>query len=275
MRAANGLITFPNVIQGTPEWFDQRRGIVTASVVGNLISTRRLSAVDYDCPACGAPADDPCIGKRTPTPIKTMHTERADVARNSTTGTVFETASNDRSQSLTLALVAERINGWTEESYVSDDMLRGIEDEPRARDKYAEHFAPVDEVGFLARDDFGFRIGYSPDGLVGDDGLIEIKSRRPKTQVETVLAGHPPAENMAQLQCGLLVTGRKWLDYVSYAGGMHLYVKRVYPDQRWFDAIVKAVRAFEANAAEMVRLYEESVVGLPMTERVTELEIAI
>ena len=275
MKATTGLTTFPDVIQGTPEWFDQRRGIVTASVVGNLITTRKLSAIDYDCPTCGAPADGPCIGKRVPTPIKTMHPERADVARNSTTGTVFETASNDKSHALTLSLVAERINGWTEESYVSDDMLRGIEDEPRARDKYSEHFAPVTETGFMVRDDLGCKIGYSPDGLVGDDGLIECKSRRPKKQVETVLSGHPPAENMPQLQCGLLVSGRKWIDYVSYAGGMHLYVTRVYPDQRWFDAIVKAVRAFEANAAEMVRLYEESVVGLPMTERVTELEIAI
>jgi hypothetical protein len=46
---------------------------------------------------------------------------------------------------------------------------------------------------------------------------------------------------MAQLQCGLLVSGRKWIDYVSYCGGMPLYVKRVEPDERWFDAIVEAV----------------------------------
>ena len=72
-----------------------------------------------------------------------------------------------------------------------------------------------------------------------------------------------------------LVTGRKWIDYISYSGGMHLWVKRVYPDQRWFDAILAAVEAFEQNAAEMIRRYEESVVGFPLTERTIELEMVI
>jgi hypothetical protein len=120
-------------------------------------------------------------------------------------------------------------------------MLRGIEDEPRAVEVYSEHFAPVTTVGFMVRDDWGFSIGYSPDGLVGDDGLIEVKSRRAKKHLTTILADEVPVENMAQLQCGLLVSGREWIDYVSYCGGMPLYVKRVEPDQRWFDAITAAV----------------------------------
>lgn len=269
------LTQYPELEQGSDQWHDQRRGMVTASAVGNLITTRKLSAIDYDCPTCGAPKDGPCLGKRVPTPIKTMHPERAEVARNSTNGIVFETASNDKSQALALALVAERINGWTEETYVSDDMWRGVLDEPIARDVYSKHFSPVTETGFMVEDRWGFRLGFSPDGLVGEDGLIEIKSRRPKTQVATVLAGHPPAENMAQIQAGLLVSGRKWLDFVSYAGGMNMWVHRVYPDQRWFDAIINAVSAFERNAAEMIRLYQEGVEGMPMTERTVEQEMVI
>lgn len=261
------LHTFPDVEQGSEEWYDQRRGMVTASVVGQLITVRKLTGIDYPCPACNADAHNPCLSKRGDAPIKTLHSERAEYARNQSSALVIEPASNPESRSITTLLVSERITGWTDPAYVGDDMWRGHDDEPRAREKYSERYAAVTEVGFMVRDDWGYRIGYSPDGLVGDDGLIEIKSRRPRTHLVTILAGHPPIEDMAQMQCGLLVTGRKWLDYIAYCGGMPMWHRRVYPDQRWFDAIVKAVAAFEDNAAEMVRIYDESVVGLPLTER--------
>lgn len=220
------LRTYDKLLQGSDEWHNQRRGMVTASVVGKLITTKTLKP-----------------------------------------------ASNPESRNLTGLLVAERITGWTEDTFISDDMYRGIEDEPKARTKYAEHYALVTETGFMVEDKWGFKIGYSPDGLVGSDGLIEIKSRRPKKHIDTILSGHPPIENMAQMQCGLLVTGRSWCDYISYAGGLPLWPHRVYPDQRWFDAIVAAVKAFEANAAEMIRVYHEAVEGLPMTDRtLTEIE---
>ena len=223
------LIVHPSLIQGTDEWLEQRRGMVTASVVGQLI---------------------------TPSTIKP--------------------ASNDYSRALTAQLVAERITGWVDPVYVSDDMLRGVEDEPRARDMYAEwRGVTVDSVGFMIRRESTWTLGYSPDGLVGDDGLIEAKSRRPKKQLTTILSGQVPAENMAQLQAGLLVSGRKWIDYVSYSGGMPLWVTRVYPDQRWFDAIVTAVINFEETAAEMVAAYESAIAGFPMTERVVEMDMIL
>jgi hypothetical protein len=219
------LTVLDDLIQGTDEWHDQRRGIVTASVVGKLI---------------------------TPT---------------------VRVASNDYSRALTAQLVAERITGYTDPVYVSDDMLRGHEDEPRARDLYSEHYAPARESGFMIRDDWGFRIGYSPDGLVGDDGLIEVKSRRQKKHLQTILADEVPAENMAQLQCGLLVSGREWIDYISYCGGMPLYVKRVEPSERWFEAIVAAVSTFEDTAAEWVAAYQSATEGLAATERAVEMEM--
>jgi hypothetical protein len=79
-----------------------------------------------------------------------------------------------------------------------------------------------------------------------------------------------PPENMAQLQAGLLVSGREWIDYISYCGGMPLWVKRVLPDERWFDAITAAVITFEEAAAEMVAAYETATAGMPTTERVIE-----
>lgn len=267
-----GLVIYKDVVQGTDEWMDQRRGMVTASVVGQLITTRKLTAIDYDCPDCGAPASDPCRSKvKAGAAIKTLHTDRADLARRTNT-TVFETASNDTSRGLTALLVAERITGWTDPTFLSDDMMRGLEDEPRARDKYSTHYAPVYETGFMVRELDGIRLGYSPDGLVGSDGLIEVKSRKSKIHLEHILSGAVPPENMAQCQAGLLVSGRAWLDYVSYSGGMPMWTCRVFPDPRWFDAILAAIQAFEATAAEMIARYTEATAGLPPTEReITEM----
>ncbi len=270
------LTVHKDLVQGTEEWLTVRRGIVTASIVGNLVTTRRLTAADYECPACEAPANDPCRSKTKPgAVIKTMHPERAETARTSKSPLIFETASNDISRGITLLLASERITGWTEPTFMNDAMARGVEDEPKARAVYAEHYAPVDEVGFMIEDRFGFRIGYSPDGLVGADGLIEIKSRSPKAQLATILADVPPAENIPQLQAGLLVSGRKWLDYISYAAGMPMFVKRVYPDKRWFDAITNAVATFEANAQEMVAIYQDAITNLHPTERTIDHGLVI
>ena len=207
--------------QGTEAWFDARRGLMTASVVGQLITAKSVKP-----------------------------------------------AANDYSRALTTTLVAERITGWTDPVYVSDDMMRGSMDEPIARDLYGRHYAPVVEVGFMVRDDWGWRLGYSPDGLVGDDGLIEVKSRRPKKHLSTILADEVPLENMAQIQAGLLVSGRAWCDYLSYCGGMPMWRKRVTADQRWADAIVEAVATFEQVAEQMVATYQAAVDGLPTTERI-------
>lgn len=219
------LRVYETLEQRTPEWHEARRGIVTASVVGKLI-----------------------------------------------TGKTLKPADNDVSRGVTATLVAERISGHVEDTYVSSDMFRGIEMEPFARDEYAQHYAPVTEVGFMVRD-FGlslpeYSIGYSPDGLVGDDGLIEIKCPRPKNHLATILSGQVPAQYMAQLQCGLVVSGRDWIDYVSYVGGMPLFVKRVHLEPRWHRAIVSAVSVFEDTAAEMVARYQAATADLPMTERI-------
>lgn len=262
--------------QRSKEWHDQRRGIVTASAVGKLITVRKMGALDFECPACGAVSNSPCLSKRgaEPAPIKTLHPERTAVSATVRT-TVIEPASNDESRGLTATLAAERISGHTDLMFVNDDMWRGIDEEPLARDLYSQHIAPVTEVGFMVRDFGGFKIGCSPDGLVGDDGGIEIKSRKQKKHLLTVVSDSVPMENMAQIQATLLVSGRQWWDYVSYCGGMKLYVKRVYPDARWQKAITDAVRMFEANAQELAALYTEAVHGMPMAERIEELEMSL
>lgn len=276
------LKVYPDLIQGTDEWLEQRRGIVTASVVGKLISQRAMNAIEYGCPACNAGVGQHCRSKvrrngEEGAPIKTPHAERTAVSvmQRDSSPLILETATGDDASNLTALLVAERITGWVDPQYVSDDMLRGIDDEPRAVAVYSEHYSPVTTIGFMVREINGLRIGYSPDGLVGDHGLIEVKSRRAKKQLQLILDDDVPTEHMAQLQCGLLVSGREWIDYVSFSGGLPLWVRRVFPDKHWHAAIVAAVEQFEKNAAEMVATYERAVKGLPMTERVVEMEMVI
>lgn len=252
--------------QGTPKWLQARAGIVTASVVGQLVTKGARDTFAVGCPKCFALPDEPCIStaRKDIAPIKTPHAERSAVAAE--LPPVLTVADNDTSRGLTNTLVAERITGRVVQVHANQAMQRGTLDEPYARELYAEHHAPVAEVGFIVRDFGKYRLGYSPDGLVGDDGLIEIKSRDPKKHLATILADEVPAENMAQCQAGLFVTGRKWIDYVSYAGGMPLWPKRVYPDERWQDAITDALITFEANAADITARYEAAVTGLPQTE---------
>ena len=187
-------------------------------------------------------------------------------------------ASNDKERAHLFELLGQRITGYTEPHYISDDMLRGHEDEIESRIRYAEHFSPVTECGFVTNDDHGVVIGYSPDGLVGDDGLIECKSRRQKYQIETILADEVPAEYLLQCQTGLLVTGRKWLDFVSYCGGMPMFVKRVWPCPEIQQAIIAAASAFEQRLAAAQARYAEWLARQPViinTERTIEKEIMI
>lgn len=223
------LKIYEDLEQGTPEWLAARCGIVTASVVGHLI---------------------------TPKTVKP--------------------AANDYSRGLAMTLTAERITGHVEPIHENDDMRRGTMSEPFARDIYSENYAPATEVGFITRDFGGYKIGYSPDGLVGDNGLIEIKAPRQKKHLATILADEVPLDNLAQCQAGLLVSGREWLDFISYNGGMPLFVKRVEPDPKWFAAIEDAVTAFEEASAQMLDTYLTAIEGRPLTERIDffpELEI--
>ncbi|WP_258066719.1 lambda exonuclease family protein [Arthrobacter sp. GMC3] len=184
----------------------------------------------------------------------------------------LKVADNKTSQGLTATLAAERITGHVEPMATSRDMERGTLDEPYARDEYSKRHAPAVELGFMVRDFGAYKIGYSPDGLVGDNGLIEIKSRKQRIQLGTFIDDDVPAENLAQIQTGLLVSGREWLDYVSYSGGMPLYVKRVYPSNAWFDVIHQAAAALEVNAADMLDKYLAATEGNPPTERIDHWE---
>lgn len=271
------LTTHQDVVQRTDEWYALRCGVLTASAIGRLLTARTLSALEYACPACGSAPGDACRSKtRAGQANKTMHPERtaAAVAGRPTSPLIVEPATGDDARSVVTTTAAERIAGFVDPTWVSRDMQRGVDDEPFAVAAYSEHHARVSECGFMVRRWDGFALGYSPDGLVGSDGLIEVKSRRGKTQVETVLSGQVPAENMAQLQAGLFVSGRAWIDYVSFAGGLHLWRKRVEPDPLWQTAIRAVVETFEADVTRTVDEYLAAVDGLPLTDR-TDLDMVV
>lgn len=182
----------------------------------------------------------------------------------------LEFASNDKSRAHVCEIAAQRINNYSEPTYQSDDMLRGTMDEEQVKSIYADKYAPLTECGFITNDNHGFTLGYSPDGLVGDDGQIEIKSRRQKFQLETVCNNEMPDDYMLQVQAGLLISGRKWCDFISYCGGMVMFVKRIYPDLDIHGKIIAACFVFERVVAEKIEQYHKNADQFQMTERYEE-----
>jgi hypothetical protein len=267
------LHVFRDVVQRSDEWYDQRRGIVTASVVGKLLTNRLRTAIEFTCPSCGAAENAPCKSRSRPgQQNKTVHPERSAyaVAERGNAPRVVEPATGDEARGLVALLAAERITGHTDLTAVSFDMLRGEEQEPYAVAEYVKHVAPVQACGFMVRTWGACSLGCSPDGLVGDDGVIEVKSRIGKRHVMDVVAGVVPPEHMAQCQASLFVSGREWLDYVSYSPGMALWPVRVLPDPAWFDAIRGSVETFERDVEAIVAAYLAATWDLPVTERPAE-----
>lgn len=261
------LHVYDDLEQGTEAWHDARRGLVTASVVGKLITEERPDALEVKCSECQSPVGMSCISKRKPhAPIGNVHDGRKAAASDRPTRLVV--AGGDTARGLALTLAAERIAGFTEETPMTADMWRGRDMEPFARNEYGGHHHKADEIGFMVRTEDDWTLGYSPDGLVGDDGLIEIKAPRAKSHVATVIADEVPMPYMAQCQAGLLVSGRKWCDYIPYVGGLPLWVKRIYPDPDWQRVIVAACQSIEADIAEIVADYRSKTANLPATERI-------
>jgi len=181
-------------------------------------------------------------------------------------------ANNDDSRGIVYEKLAERITGRSDDFFHSKYMDIGNNFEPFARDLYSEKLAPVREVGFIVRDFGDFKIGYSPDGLVDEgEGLIEIKCPSRNTHVKGICSGEIPAMYTMQMQTGMLVTGRKWCDYVSYFNGMKLNVIRMHADEELHALIVEAVKVFETRLVECTDLYNEKTKQMPMANFIEEL----
>lgn len=141
-------------------------------------------------------------------------------------------------------LVGELLLGKKEETFQSDAMKRGVETEAEARSFYEiTRGVEVAQVGICYPDEKK-RWASSPDGLVGDDGLVEIKSPILSTHISYLLNGGLDAEYFQQLQGQLAVTNRKWVDILSYYPGLKPLIVRVEPDKAFQKALAKELELF-------------------------------
>lgn len=151
-------------------------------------------------------------------------------------------------------LVGEIIGGYVNETYQSRAMLDGIEREAMARLKYSLRTGnAVIECGFFAHN--SLKCGASPDGLVGQDGLVELKSPIEKTHLATLHTGKIPNQYYWQMMGQMWMTERKWCDYVSFHpkfGNASLFVKRVYRDDTDIADLENAVSKFLSDVEREV-----------------------
>ena len=213
---------YHDIQQGTPEWHDIRRGIVTASAISALI---------------------------TPT---------------------GKLANNETSRNYLHKLLAERITNLTESGYYNDDMARGHLLEPLARDLYSSHYEPVTECGFIKKDYGSFCIGFSPDGLVGDAGLIEIKSRLGKHHIASMFSREVPSEYVIQVQTGLAVSDREWVHYLSFTPGLPFLRIAVCRDEQLIKTIEATAAQAEERLQEMMERYLFMAEDMPPTEPIIQ-----
>lgn len=212
------LTVYENLEQGTEEWLKVRCGVLTASVIGQLLTPK------------------------------------------------LAISKSDGAMTLLEKLAVEKATGQIEPVAKTWDMRRGTFLEPYAREEYDMTRATVEQVGFMTRElrDGGL-LGYSPDGLVGQGGLIEIKCLSLTKHRRTILANEVPAEHVAQVQAGLLVSGREWCDYISFHPGYVPWVIRVLPDLAWQDALAEAAIYGTTQIRELADTYRAVTADIPAT----------
>lgn len=148
-----------------------------------------------------------------------------------------------------IELVCERLTMKKADGFSNIHTERGVELEPIAKSAYeAQKGYFVDDVGFVNHPTI-LMSGASPDGLVADDGLIEIKCPTPANHLESVLSKKAPSKYIPQMQWQMACTGRKWCDFVSYCAEFGatehaLFVTRVHRDDVFIQDAEKAVIEF-------------------------------
>jgi len=146
-------------------------------------------------------------------------------------------------------LAGEFVSGAEEESYQSIAMIKGIEKESDARTLYELiEGTEVEEVGFCLEGNYGA----SPDGLVGDNGEIEIKCPIISTHVSYLLNRQLPTEYFQQVQGQMLVTGRDWCDFMSFYPGLKPLIVRVHRDEKFISLLLAELKIFCERLSEVI-----------------------
>lgn len=175
-------------------------------------------------------------------------------------GTISASSANDidtapKRKTFVFGLLAQILTGKSNPFYVTDAVQRGIDMEQFAKEDYEKlKGTKIEDVGFIFQDEERI-VGCSPDGLVRDEGLIEIKCPNTATHISYIVNG-PPKAYVLQMQFQMYITGRKWCDFVSWDDrvddeNLVMYTKRIYRDNEMISAIdrdvklvVKDVKAF-------------------------------
>ena len=163
-------------------------------------------------------------------------------------------------------LICERLTGVQGESFSSAAMQWGTDTEPMAREAYEGVVGDlVIETGFVPHHSITMA-GASPDGLVGVDGLVEIKCPITATHIETLLGQSPPGKYVTQMQWQMACTGRKWCDFVSFdprmPDGMKLFIKRVERDDETIDVLEREIMMFLSELDDKVSKLKEKYDGV-------------
>ena len=193
------MITHSEIIQGSPEWHDLRRGRFTASNIPKLF-----------------------MGKTT------------------------------QGYSDALYRVAmERVTGKSTESYSNAAMMRGIQLEPMARQIYEiEKQTLVEECGFVEVDEW---MGCSPDGLVGKDGMIQIKCPAFNTHIGYIVSEEVPKDYYIQMQAEMWMSGRQWNDFMSFHPDLPSLIIRLTPDEAVYKKMAEEIEIAKQKVTEIIK----------------------
>ncbi|MBX2835054.1 MAG: YqaJ viral recombinase family protein [Micavibrio sp.] len=188
----------------------------------------------------------------------------------------LQIANNEKVRLYLYEVAANRITNRPDEGYLSYDMQRGQLEEGEAIKEYARLHAGdtgVQQCGFVINDDLGFNFGMSPDGLVGDKGLIEVKSRNQKHQLSTIAShakdGEIPDEFIMQIQSALFISKREWCDFISYSNGFCMAVYRVFPIPQYQVKIKEAVYQAEEKIKALTNVFYDTASS---SNKITPLE---
>ena len=148
----------------------------------------------------------------------------------------------------------EKLTGMQAETFSNEWMERGHALEDEARNTYqVETFTVVDDGGFFT---FGDTMGASPDGLIDDQGLVEIKCPKYTTIIDYLMKEEVPNIYYPQIQMQLLCSGRKWCDFVAYHPGLKLMIKRVEFYKEYCDDLIKVVEEAMKQVNEIIKIID-------------------
>ena len=171
------------------------------------------------------------------------------------------TAPSKTAETYMMELIAERLTGKSKSFFENEAMRWGTETEPQARSMYSVNndFVEIKEVAFVEHNEF---IGISPDGMIGDNGLLEIKCPNTTTQIKRALSDDYSADYKAQIQAQLWVTEREWCDFVSFdprldcaAGYLQ---QRVFRDEEYIAEMKTKTYAFAERMNEIITQLTEA-----------------